>query len=159
MLRKRKSFLKPPAEDPILSQIRDCYEFMRQSGLETLEFAQDDMHLRLVRKGHGPGLTVAPQSPIPGPQSPNYPANTQSIKSPMAGIFYRASSPSSPPYIKEGQAVRPGQVICLVEAMKVFNEIKADQSCRILKALVENGKPVKSGQEIFLAEPIVGRDK
>ncbi|PIR16123.1 MAG: acetyl-CoA carboxylase, biotin carboxyl carrier protein, partial [Elusimicrobia bacterium CG11_big_fil_rev_8_21_14_0_20_64_6] len=68
----------------------------------------------------------------------------------MMGIFYRAPSPSSPPFCKEGDAVKPGHVICMIEAMKVFNEIKAEFPCTIVKCLVENGKPVKSGQDLII---------
>jgi acetyl-CoA carboxylase biotin carboxyl carrier protein len=83
------------------------------------------------------------------PAAPAAPAGTP-IKSPMMGIFYRASSPSSPPFVKEGDQVKPGQVICMIEAMKVFNEIKADFPCTIVKCLVENGKPVKSSQDLYI---------
>ncbi|MBI4425877.1 MAG: acetyl-CoA carboxylase, biotin carboxyl carrier protein, partial [Elusimicrobia bacterium] len=72
-----------------------------------------------------------------------------SIKAPMMGIFYRASSPSSPPFVKRGDAVKRGHVLCLIEAMKVFNEIKADFDCVVDELLVENGKPVKSGQDLY----------
>jgi biotin carboxyl carrier protein len=68
----------------------------------------------------------------------------------MMGIFYRAPSPSSPPFCREGEAVKPGQVICMIEAMKVFNEIKADFPCTVVKYLVENGKPVKAGQDLII---------
>ncbi|MEQ1919601.1 MAG: acetyl-CoA carboxylase, partial [Elusimicrobiota bacterium] len=77
------------------------------------------------------------------------PAGT-AVKSPMMGIFYRAPSPSSPPFCKEGEVVKPGHVICMIEAMKVFNEIKAEYPCTIVKYLVENGKPVKSGQDLII---------
>jgi acetyl-CoA carboxylase biotin carboxyl carrier protein len=82
--------------------------------------------------------------------APSPPAGSETIKAPMMGIFYRASTASAPPYAKEGDRVAAGQVICMIEAMKVFNEIKADFDCTVLRALVENGKPVKSGQDLFL---------
>ncbi|UPT72591.1 MAG: acetyl-CoA carboxylase [Elusimicrobiota bacterium] len=74
------------------------------------------------------------------------------MKSPMMGIFYRAPSPSSPPFCKDGEQVKAGQVICMIEAMKVFNEIKAEYPCTIVKCLVENGKPVKSGQDLIIVQ-------
>jgi biotin carboxyl carrier protein len=67
----------------------------------------------------------------------------------MMGIFYRAPSPSSPPFCKEGDQVKAGQVICMIEAMKVFNEIKAETSGTIVKFLLDNGKPVKAGQDLL----------
>jgi acetyl-CoA carboxylase biotin carboxyl carrier protein len=72
----------------------------------------------------------------------------------MMGIFYRAPSPSSPPFVKEGEAVKPGQILCMIEAMKVFNEIKAEYPCTVLKVLLENGKPVKAGQDLLLVQRI-----
>jgi acetyl-CoA carboxylase biotin carboxyl carrier protein len=77
------------------------------------------------------------------------PANCTSVKSSMMGIFSRAPSPSSPPFAKEGDSVKPGQVLCIIEAMKVFNELKAESAGSVVKVLVENGKPVKAGQDLF----------
>lgn len=68
------------------------------------------------------------------------------------GIFYRASSPSSPPFVRKGEVVKKGQVLCLIEAMKVFNEVKAEFDCTVLDILLENGKPVKAGQEILAVQ-------
>ncbi len=73
----------------------------------------------------------------------------ETIKAPMSGIFYRAPSPASPPYVREGDQVKEGQVLCVIEAMKVFNEIKAEFNCTIKKVLVENGKPLEPDQDIF----------
>ena len=77
------------------------------------------------------------------------PAGCVAIKSSMMGIFYRAPTPSSPPFAKEGDSVKPGQVLCIIEAMKVFNELKAEFAGAVVKVLVENGKPVKAGQDVF----------
>ena len=75
------------------------------------------------------------------------------IPTPLAGVFYRASSPTSAPYAKEGDVVEPGQTLCIVEAMKVMNEIKAETRCRIVKIVAENGRPVTAGQALFQVEP------
>jgi len=72
----------------------------------------------------------------------------------MMGIFYRASSPSSPPYCKEGDNAKKGQVLFLIEAMKVFNEIRADYDCKVVKILTENGKPVRAGQALVAVEKL-----
>jgi acetyl-CoA carboxylase biotin carboxyl carrier protein len=101
---------------------------------------------------HAPVATAPAQHAAPAAQqapSAPVPAGT-AVKSPMMGIFYRAPSPSSPPFCKEGEVVKPGHVICMIEAMKVFNEIKAEYPCTIVKYLVENGKPVKSGQDLII---------
>jgi acetyl-CoA carboxylase biotin carboxyl carrier protein len=76
------------------------------------------------------------------------------IKSSLMGIFFRGSTPSAPPFVKEGARVNKGDVICLVEAMKVFNEMRAEFPCIIKKVLVENGKPVKQGDALFAIERV-----
>ena len=76
------------------------------------------------------------------------------IKSPMVGTFYKAPAPDAKPYVEIGQIIRPGQVVCIVEAMKLMNEIEAESTGRIVEVLVENAKPVQYGQPLFLLEPI-----
>ncbi|MBM3243890.1 MAG: acetyl-CoA carboxylase biotin carboxyl carrier protein, partial [Candidatus Omnitrophica bacterium] len=76
------------------------------------------------------------------------------IKSPMVGTFYRAPSPEAPPYVEVGQNVEPGQVICIIEAMKLMNEIKAEIRGKLLEILVDNAEPIEFGQPIFLIEPL-----
>ena len=76
------------------------------------------------------------------------------MKSALTGIFFRGSTPSAPPFVTEGAQVAKGDVICLIEAMKVFNEVRADFPCVIKKVLVENGKPVKQGDALFAIERI-----
>jgi acetyl-CoA carboxylase biotin carboxyl carrier protein len=82
------------------------------------------------------------------------PANTVAIKSPIVGTFYRAPSPDASPYVDIGDTVKPGQVVCIVEAMKLMNEIESDVAGRIVKILVKNEDPVEYNQELFLIEPI-----
>lgn len=74
------------------------------------------------------------------------------VSSPITGVFYRSPSPQSPAFVKEGESLDAGSTLCIVEAMKVMNEIKAEKRCRIVKILAENGKPVNSGQALFHAE-------
>ena len=76
------------------------------------------------------------------------------IKSPLVGTFYRAPSPGAPPFVEEGDIVSKGQVLCIIEALKVMNEIESDVDGKIVKILVENGQPVEYGQELFYIEPI-----
>lgn len=136
---------------------------MVEQKLETVEYDHQGLHVRMVRQRAAqvhvptpvpvmmPGHAAAApaQHPNPGPAAAPKPAGL-TIKAPMMGIFYRASSPSSPPFVKQGDLVKRGQVICLIEAMKVFNEIKADFDFLVDDVLLENGKPVKSGQDLYI---------
>lgn len=152
----------------VLPKLKEVYEFMTQNNLEAVELDEPGMHLKLVRrKAHAPMpmpvpvMTMGgspshqPASGSPSPAgvtaAPAAPAGL-TIKASMMGIFYRAASPSSPPFVKEGDAVKAGQVLCMIEAMKVFNEIKADYPCKVVKVLLDNGKPVKMGQDLFVVE-------
>ena len=83
---------------------------------------------------------------------PSRPSNIVAIKSPMVGTFYRASAPDAPPYVEVGDTVKPGTVVCIVEAMKLMNEIESEVSGRVAEILVENETPVEYGQELFLIE-------
>lgn len=151
-----------------LETLKAVYDFMTQNGLDSVEIAEDGAQIKLVRRraqttpvavpvpvAVGGAVHAAPSAaPVSAPShAPAAPAAAlpagQSVKSPMMGIFYRAPSPSSPPFCKEGDQVKPGQVICMIEAMKVFNEIKAEFPCTIGRYLVENGKPVKAGQDLI----------
>jgi acetyl-CoA carboxylase biotin carboxyl carrier protein len=76
------------------------------------------------------------------------------IKSPLVGTFYRAPSPGAPPFVEEGDIVSKGQVLCIIEALKVMNEIESDVDGKVVKILVENGEPVEYGQELFYIEPL-----
>lgn len=102
----------------------------------------------------------APQQAIPQQQTPAAapaPAaeasNTVVIKSPMIGTFYRSSSPDKPSFVNVGDEIKPGQVICIVEAMKLFNEIESEISGRIVKVLIDDATPVEYDQPLFLVEP------
>ncbi len=147
-------------------QVQKFYQFMNANKLEVIEFAKDETYIKLVRKhsqtfhpipvfAPGTAQQPAPQAsqkgnPAGGPAAAPAAAEGETIKAPMSGIFYRAPSPSSPPYAREGDSIKDGQVICVIEAMKVFNEIKAEEDCVILKVLTENGKPVEPNQPLFL---------
>ncbi|MBI5210840.1 MAG: acetyl-CoA carboxylase biotin carboxyl carrier protein [Elusimicrobia bacterium] len=149
----------------VLARLKPLYDFMTQHGLETLEINDDEGSVRLVRAAPNPPVQIvtaanvgalAPQA-VAGhagaaAAAPALPPGATTVKAPMMGIFYRAPSPSSPPYAKEGDKIQAGHVLCMVEAMKVFNEIKADFPCTVLTVLVENGKAVKSGQDLFVVQ-------
>ncbi|MBI4413864.1 MAG: acetyl-CoA carboxylase biotin carboxyl carrier protein, partial [candidate division NC10 bacterium] len=80
--------------------------------------------------------------------------NLVTIESPMVGTFYRAPAPGAEPYVKEGQVVEKGSVLCIIEAMKLMNEIEAEVKGRVVSVLVENAQPVEYGQPLFLVEPL-----
>ena len=163
MVKKTETTPKNGASGP-LDTLKGVYDFMTKNGLDSVEIAEDGAQIKLVRRkaqvtqvavpvavggavAHAP--SAAPVSAPPAASAAPAPAGT-AVKSPMMGIFYRAPTPSSPPFCKDGEAVKAGQVICMIEAMKVFNEIKAEYPCTIVKCLVENGKPVKAGQDLIV---------
>ena len=144
-------------ESPILTAVKQLYGFMQDNSLDTIEYNQNGLYLRLVKAK--PAMVPVPVnaggfSAAQG-GNPAVPAQEQYkevIKSPLMGIFFRGSTPSAPPFVKEGAKVEKGEVICLIEAMKVFNEVRADFPCIVKKVLVENGKPIKQGDALFAIE-------
>jgi acetyl-CoA carboxylase biotin carboxyl carrier protein len=94
---------------------------------------------------------AAPAEKVPAAAAPE---KGQAITSPIVGTFYRAPSPESPPYVEVGQVVEKGQVLCIVEAMKLMNEIEADYRCKIVKISKENAHPVEFGDDLFIVEPL-----
>ena len=147
---------KTAKESPILKEVKQLYSFMQDNNLESIEYDQKGLYLRLVKTrpavvpvpvvlGDGVGTTAAVAA------APQY---KEVFKAPLTGIFFRGSTPSAPPFVKEGATVQKGDVICLIEAMKVFNEMRAEYTCVVKKVLVENGKPVKQGEPLFAIERV-----
>lgn len=138
----------------------EILRIMDNEGLDELEIADGPFQVKLVRQSAMPqGM---PSHAIPERQAPRKKIAQEKveedsshtpIKSPLAGVFYRSPSPSAPPFIKEGDVVTPDKTLCIIEAMKVLNEINAGVSGRIVKIMVENGKPISTGQVLFLVEP------
>lgn len=153
-----KKTVKP--QETAFDQVQKFYQFMNSNKLEVIEFSKDSTYIKLVRKHNN----VVHQIPVFAPSShapAGKPAQAaarqaapagETIKAPMSGIFYRSPSPSSPPYVREGDSIREGQVICVIEAMKVFNEIKAEFNCVIEKVMQENGKALEPNADIFLVK-------
>jgi acetyl-CoA carboxylase biotin carboxyl carrier protein len=155
-------------------EIKALLALMQQYGLVELEI--DDKkkgRVRLVRadgsavsgqpaapEPKGPAAIAAPALVVPPPtsrrgapaQAPALEENQRLVTSPMVGTFYRASSPDAEPFIEEGAAVRKGQTICIIEAMKMMNEIEAEMAGRVAKILCENGQPVEYGQPLVVVE-------
>ena len=138
-----------------LQDVMKLLELMEARHLEEIEVEQGDTRIRL-RKGGAPQVVVpiaapvAPANPQAAPAAPEaekaQEPNLVKITSPMVGTFYRAASPDAEPFINEGDHVTPEQVICIIEAMKVMNEIKAEREGDVVSILIENGESVEFGQ-------------
>lgn len=101
----------------------------------------------VVQAASLPAAPVAPAASAPASKTPEA---GETINSPLAGVFYRAPRPDADPFVEEGKAVAAGQVLCIVEAMKLMNEITAERPCKIVRILVENAEAVEEGQPLFL---------
>jgi len=100
-----------------------------------------------------PAPPAAPAAPAPAAAKPAADAKTFTVNSPFVGTFYRSASPENPPFVDVGTVVKKGQVLCIVEAMKLMNEIEAEQPGRLVEVLIQNGSPVEYGEALFRFEP------
>jgi len=150
-----------------IKEIKEMINLMNENGLSELEVEKDDMRIRLKKTAAGSedfegqqilqGQGGAVQPKVQGAAQETEEKNvvkTLEIKSPMVGTFYRAPNPEAPAYVEVGQTIEPGQVICIIEAMKLMNEIKSEIKGKILEILVDNAEPVEFGQPLFLIEPL-----
>jgi acetyl-CoA carboxylase biotin carboxyl carrier protein len=173
----KKKIAKPAAPESAnhadTEEIARFVAFMKEHGLDELEYQRADLHVRLKRQdfaGAAPAVPVAappPARPVPTASSasaemaPQVPAlappalaeNLHTVKSPIVGTFYAAPAPDAPPFVKLGDVVTRGQVLCIVEAMKLMNEIEADQAGEIVRQYAESGQPVEYGQPLFAIRP------
>ncbi len=147
-----------------LKEIKEVIQLMNENGLSEIEIEKDGLKVRL-KKGAGGSLeqtviyesrpTQAPvrmvDAAAPAPVSAPQPAKA-TIKSPMVGTFYAAGAPDAAPFVQPGTQVEVGQVICIIEAMKLMNEIKAEVRGKVTEILVHNGDPVEFGQSLFVIE-------
>jgi acetyl-CoA carboxylase biotin carboxyl carrier protein len=169
---------KPKFNPMKAKEIRDLIDFIAQSPLDEVHIETDEFKISVKRHGGvvklenvSTALPVATQPSynptVSTPKQESTPQETQTtpketsnagnyitIKSPMIGTFYRASKPDVPNFVNVGDEVKQGQIVCIVEAMKLFNEIESEISGRIVKVLVENASPVEYDQPLFLVEPI-----
>jgi len=147
-----------------IKEIKEMINLMNENNLMELEIEKDGVRIRLKRMGAGETSVTPliiekeisrekPVSAMPTQAEPTL-ARTVEIKAPMVGTFYRAPSPESAPYVEIGQIIEPGQIICIIEAMKLMNEIKSEIKGKISEILVENAEPVEFGQPLFLVEPL-----
>jgi len=158
------------------SEIRDLIDFISQSGLNEVNIETKELKLHVKRepdqkvlKASAPSVvtmsapppmmpSVAAPAPAaaPAPRAEKPAASggkTADIKSPMIGTFYRSANPDSPPFISVGDKVTKGQTVCIIEAMKLFNEIESEVSGTVVKVMVENSTPVEYDQVLFVVEP------
>jgi len=145
------------------NEIKELVAFLAEKDIAEFEMERGDVKLRIKRAQAvvtapvAASYPVSVAAPVSLPQAASAPAAAASekeegiaiIKSPIVGTFYEAASPGSPAFVKEGDNVAVGQVLCIVEAMKLMNEIESDAAGQIVKILVSNGQPVEYGQPLF----------
>jgi acetyl-CoA carboxylase biotin carboxyl carrier protein len=151
-------------------KVRKFIELMNEHDLAEIDLRQGDQRIRLRRGPETVTVSTAPTGSFASPPASSLshggppeakPSGTApddgklSIRSPMVGTFYAAASPDTPPFVKVGDQVGPETTVCIVEAMKVFNEIPAECAGRIVAILAQNGDPVEFGQPLFRVEPTV----
>ncbi|MFH1355072.1 MAG: acetyl-CoA carboxylase biotin carboxyl carrier protein [Candidatus Omnitrophota bacterium] len=147
-----------------LKEIKEMINLMNENGLQELEVEKDGMRIKLRKsqiehEAANGAIIVEKQSLSAAPRQHSTESTSQAndnsveIKAPMVGTFYRAPSPEAPPYSEVGQKVEVGQVICIIEAMKLMNEIKSEIRGKIVEILIDNAEPVEFGQAMFLVEP------
>lgn len=152
-----------------LRKLKTLIDLVAESDIAELEVTEGESKVRIVKSSGVPQnqLVMMPQQPMPqtvaapvaasvAPQATSTPAAAPAepeghiVKSPMVGTFYRASAPGNPPFVEVGSTVKEGDTLCIIEAMKLLNEIDADASGVIKQILVENGQPVEFGQPLFV---------
>jgi acetyl-CoA carboxylase biotin carboxyl carrier protein len=157
-----------------LKEIKELIQFLKEEEITEFELERGDVKLRIRRgtpelaqgateriiavhpatiSAAAPG-TVAHPAPVPStPPAPEPKEELHIVRSPIVGTYYESPSPGSPPFVKPGDVVEAGQILCIVEAMKLMNEIEADVAGEIVKSLVKNGQPIEYGQDLFTIRP------
>jgi acetyl-CoA carboxylase biotin carboxyl carrier protein len=153
-----------------LKELKELIEMLKDTDISEVEIERSGVKVKLRKGGdvtyhhamprmdHPPAAIVAPAAPLapaPAAEKSAEPVKTNQIKvtSPIVGTFYRSSSPDKPPYVETGDTVKNGQVLCIIEAMKLMNEIESETAGKIVQILVESGQPVEYGQPLFVIEP------
>ncbi len=152
-----------------LAELRQLIRLVQRTGIGELELSSGGRSVRIAATAPGavpvatagvapaqaPALPAeaAPAAPAPGAAPATTPSHLKAITSPMVGTFYRAPAPDADPFVETGDTVEVGQTVCIIEAMKLMNEIEAEFKGRVVQVLVENAQPVEFGQKLFLVEP------
>ncbi|MEQ9378377.1 MAG: acetyl-CoA carboxylase biotin carboxyl carrier protein [Imperialibacter sp.] len=147
-------------------EIQDLIDFISKSGLEEVNIETEEFKIKVKRNSDAPRMVEhmpaapapvapapAPAPAAPAPKSGNDESKYLTIKSPMIGTFYRSPNPETDVFVKVGDKVKSGQPVCIIEAMKLFNEIESEVSGTIVKVLVDNASPVEYDQPLFLVDP------
>ena len=167
---KRARNAQRPAPSVNMEELRELIGLLRDNGLAELELENEGFRVRLRRESAAsepashaappPPPATAPSAPTPAPATPAHPGTQATtaaaqdqdlhiIPSPIVGTFYRSPSPTADPFVKIGSNVGPESVVCIIEAMKLMNEIQAEATGEVVKIYVENGQPVEYGQPLF----------
>ena len=147
-----------------LTLLKKLIRILEKSAVDEIEVEEEGLRVRLAKNSRGP---AGQASPVPAgiqhfptahlheapPAAAPPVSNIHEVKSPIVGTFYRAPAPDADPYVEVGEIVQPKAVLCIIEAMKLMNEIETDVGGRIVKILVENGQPVEYNQVLFHIEP------
>jgi len=174
----RNAVIEQPIDNDMnLAQIQELIKFVAKSGVSEVALEQKDFKITIKAKDQRSKMqeviqvavpqVAAPAIAVPAPVAPSAPATapapvasepaasskTIEIKSPMIGTFYRSSSPDKPPFVEVGTDIKAGSTVCVIEAMKLFNEIEAEITGKIVKVLVNDATPVEYDQPLFLVEP------
>jgi len=155
-------------------ELKELIEFLIEKDIAEFELERGDVKVKIKRAGEHtvvhtradvpyvavavpqtgqPSVTTSPGAQLPAPVEPVPEENLHMVKSPIVGTFYEAPSPGAPPFVKVGDTVELGQVLCIVEAMKLLNEIESDVAGEIVKKMGSNGQPIEYGQELFAIRP------
>ena len=148
-----------------LGELRQLIRLVQRTGIGELELSSGGRSIRIAATALAMGAIAAP-TPATGPSArpatdgaaaappaPEPASTLKAITSPMVGTFYRAPAPDADPFLETGDVVETGQTVCIIEAMKLMNEIEAEFKGRVVKVLVENAQPVEFGQKLFLVDP------
>lgn len=153
-------------------ELKELIEFIIEKGIAEFELERGDVKVKIKRAPDAPAvafpdtryIAVPPLVPVPAVPAatvaqtaaaaePEPEENLHIVRSPIVGTFYEAPSPGAPPFVKVGDMLEVGQVLCIVEAMKLMNEIECDVAGELVKKLVSNGQPIEYGQELFTVRP------
>jgi acetyl-CoA carboxylase biotin carboxyl carrier protein len=148
-----------------LRKLKKLIDLVQESGIGEIEITEGEEKVRITRQSAAPPMlmaapgmqpmgmqAMAPAAAAPAAPAPPPEPKGHALKSPMVGTFYRAPSPGAPSFVEVGQTVSKGQTLCIIEAMKLLNEIESDVAGTVKAILVENGQPVEYGQPLFLIE-------
>lgn len=158
-MEQKKNTMKP-------KEIQDLIDYISNTGLAEVKIKTEEFELSVKKYADSAAPVAAPQVMMQAPAAPApvaavaapapvaaAPSNLKEVKSPMIGTFYLTSSPDAAPFVSEGSSVSAGQTVCIIEAMKLFNEIESEISGKIVKILVANATPVEYDQPLFLVDP------